>query len=109
MAASPLSPAAFAQTVWVNTATQAITLSKLDTATDMGPAESSEPLTVRLALNLRNKSALENYVKAINEALQCALRKRASPPSEFTASYGPTPPHKLDQVVSYLKIRLHRH
>jgi subtilase family serine protease len=100
IAAALLSPVAYAQTVWVNTATQAISVSKLDTATDEGPAEGSDPLTVRVALNIRNKSALENYVKAINEPSN-ALYGKSLTPAEFTASYGPTSA-QVQQVVSYL-------
>ena len=62
-AAALFSPAAFAQTKWANTATQGISLSKLVSATDLGVAPADRAITVRLALQLKNKPALLDYVK----------------------------------------------
>jgi pseudomonalisin len=90
-----------AQTIWVNTSTQAISLSKLNTATDEGPTAGDQAITVRVALNLRNKSALENYVKETNEPSN-SLYGKSLTPAEFTSSYGPTK-SQAETVVSYLE------
>jgi subtilase family serine protease len=103
LAASFSAPVAFPQTVWVNTATQAIPVSKLQAATDLGPATGSQPLTVRLALNITNKSALESYVQAVNTPSN-PLYGQSLTPAEFAASYAPTSA-QVQQVASYLSSR----
>jgi pseudomonalisin len=100
LAAAFFTPVAFAQTLWVNTATQGITVSQLQAATDEGPATGSQPLTVRVALNLTNKSALQAYVLAINTPSN-ELYGQSLTPAEFTASYAPNTA-QVQEVTNYL-------
>lgn len=97
-AAALLPIASFAQTV--STATQAISLSQLVSATDNGPLPSSTPVTVRLGMKLQNKAALETYVKNISDPSN-ALYGQFLTPAQFTASYAPSSA-QVQQVVNFL-------
>ena len=59
-------PAAQAATVWSNTATQAITPSKLISATDEGAVPASQVIIVRMARKLHHQTALRSYINSIN-------------------------------------------
>jgi subtilase family serine protease len=99
--AATLLPAVSAQTVWVNTATQGISVAQLDRATELGPAPSSQAITVRLALNVQNKAAVENYVKSINDP-SSSLYGQSLTPAQFAATYGATSA-QITAVTNYLK------
>lgn len=101
LAAALLLPAASAQTTWVNTATQGISLAQLASAADLGPAPSDQAITVRVALNLQNKAALTKYVQQINDP-NSSLYGQSLTPAQFAASYGATSA-QVQQVVSYLQ------
>lgn len=90
-----------AQTAWVNTATKAITVAQLDRAADMGPASGEQALTVRIGLPVQNQSALEAYVKAINDP-SSSLYGQSLTPAQFAASYGATSA-QVTAVSNYLK------
>jgi subtilase family serine protease len=94
-------PALQPQTVWVNTATQGISLAQLDRGTELGPAPSSQAITVRLALNMQNKSAAAAYVKGINDP-SSSLYGQSLTPAQFAAAYGATSA-QISAVTSYLK------
>lgn len=94
-------PAVFAQTTWVNTATQGVEVTQLVQASDLGPALPDHPLTIRLALNLQNKQALQNYVQSINDPSN-ALYGQSLTPDQFAATYGASSA-QVQQVVSYLQ------
>lgn len=101
VAAAALLPAAGAQTPWVNTATQGISRSQLARATDYGPADPAKALTVRLALNIQNKSALPNYVQSINHPTN-ALYGQSLTPDQFATAYAPSAA-QVQQVVRNLE------
>lgn len=101
LVATTLVPASPAQTVWVNTATKAISVNLLDRATDLGPAASTQAITVRVALKMRNRSTLVNYVKQVSNPSSTNYGAFLTP-AEFTASYGPTST-QVNAVVSYLE------
>jgi pseudomonalisin len=99
--AALISPAAIAQTVWANTATQGISLSQLVSATDEGPAPANQAITVRVALALQNKAALLSYLSSINSP-RSSLYGQSLTPAQFTAAYAPSTA-QVQQVVSYLQ------
>lgn len=100
-AAASLFTAASAQTLWVNTATQAISVSQLASATDLGPAPSDQAITVRVALNIQNKAALQQYVQQINDP-SSTLYGQSLTPAGFAVAYAPSAA-QVQQVVSYLQ------
>src|SRR5579875_1407426 len=79
-------PVASASTTWVNTGTQAFNLTN---ATPLGPLPASIPLRITVALGLRNKNGLDNYIASINTPGN-ALYDQSLTPAQFTADYGPT-------------------
>jgi pseudomonalisin len=101
VAAAALSSAAVAQTLWTNTATQAVSLSNLVSATDEGLAPPDQAVTVRVALALQNKAALLSYLGSINNP-SSALYGQSLTPAQFAASYAPSAA-QVQAVVSYLE------
>ncbi|MGD0735550.1 MAG: S53 family peptidase [Terracidiphilus sp.] len=100
-AVASLVMAASAQSAWVNTATQGISLSRLASASDLGPAPGDQAITVRLALTLQNKPALLQYVASINDPSN-ALYGETLTPAQFASTYAPSAA-QVDQAVSYLQ------
>jgi pseudomonalisin len=90
-----------AQTLWTSTATQGISLSQLASAADYGPATSTQAITVRVALKLQNRAALNTYIKNINDPTN-ALYGNSLTPAQFAAAYAPSNA-QVQQVVSYLQ------
>jgi pseudomonalisin len=90
-----------AQTAWTGTATQGIALSQLMSATDNGPANPQQAITVRVVLSLENQPALTAYIKNINDPTN-ALYGQSLTPAQFAESYAPTSA-QVQQVVSYLE------
>ena len=74
---------------WANTATQAFTLAN---AADQGALPASQPLTVRLGLQLHNVPQLQSAIAA----------GQTIAPAQFAAAYGPTAA-EVQQVTSYLQ------
>ena len=101
VAATAVSTAASAQTTWVSTATQGISLSKLASAADYGPARSDQALTVRVALRTQNQAALNTFIKNVNDPNN-ALYGQFLTPAQFAAAYAPSSA-QVQQVVSYLQ------
>jgi pseudomonalisin len=101
LVATTLLSAAPAQTFWVNTATQGISVNLLDRATDLGPAPGTQAITLRVALKMRNRSTLISYVQQINNPASPKYGESLTP-AEFTAAYGPTSA-QVTSVVNYLK------
>lgn len=101
LAAASLLTAASAQSVWVNTATQGISLAQLDRATDLGSAPSDQAITVRLGLPIQNKAALEAYVQATNDPSN-TLYGQSLTPAQFAATYGATAA-QISAVSNYLE------
>ena len=101
--AAAFTPLAIAQIqpTYVTTATQGITLTQLASASDLGPAPVSTPLTVRMGLLIQNKVPLQQYVQNINTPTN-ALYGQSLTPAEFTASYAPSS-SQVAQVVSFLQ------
>ncbi len=93
----------FAQSLsaWAPTATQALSLSQLVSATDLGPLPVSTPVTVRLALAVQNKAALLGAVQAANDPASPRYGHFLTP-AQFTASYGATST-QVTAVVNYLQ------
>ena len=86
---------------WAPTATGAITLSMLNSATDLGALPLDKPLTVRLGLQMQNKAALLALVaNAANAA--SATYGRYLTPQQFRAGYAPSDA-QISTVVSYLQ------
>ena len=100
-AAAFASASACAQTAWVSTATQGISLSRLASAADYGPARSDQAITVRVALKLQNQAALNTFIKNVNDPNN-ALYGQFLTPAQFAASYAPSSA-QVQQVVSYLQ------
>jgi pseudomonalisin len=81
--------AAPAPSGWSNTATQALVLKS---ASDLGPLNPAQTLTVRLGLQLHNIEALKQVVQS----------RAKLTPAQVKASYGPTA-SEVGQVTSYLQ------
>jgi pseudomonalisin len=92
---------ASAQTSWVATATQGISLSQLVGATDLGAVPVSQPITVRVGLAPQNKAGLLSFVKAVNDPSN-ALYGQYLTPQQFAAAYAPSTA-QVTQVVDYLE------
>ena len=90
-----------AQTVWISTATQCISVSQLASAADYGPASPTQAITVRVALNLQNQAALNTWIQNINDTTN-ALYGQSLTPAQFAATYAPSNA-QVQQVVSYLQ------
>ena len=90
-----------AATTWVATATQGIPVSALTGAADLGPLPASQPLTVRVGLQMQNKAALLSLVQAQSQPSNAAYGQFLTP-KQFAAGYG-APASSIDAVVSYLK------
>lgn len=101
LAAASLVSAASAQTIWVNTATQGISLAQLASATDLGPAPANQAITVRVGLPIQNKAALEAYVEAINDPSN-SLYGQSLTPAQFASTYGATAA-QVAAVTNYLQ------
>jgi subtilase family serine protease len=90
-----------AQTLWTSTATQGISLSRLTSAADYGPATPTQAITVRIALKLQNQGALNTYIQNINDPTN-ALYGESLTPAQFAGAYAPSSA-QVQQVVSYLQ------
>ncbi len=90
-------PRSYADTTWVNTATQA---TQLTSATALGPMSGAQQLHVNVALKLRNGSALNAYIQAINTPGNAQYGQSLTP-AQFVANYAPTS-DQVQAVVSYL-------
>jgi len=101
VAVAAVASTAAAQTAWTSTATQGLSASQLVSASDYGPAQPSQAITVRLSLNIQNKSALLTYVKNISDPSN-ALYGQSLTPAQFAAAYAPSSA-QVQQVVSYLQ------
>ncbi|HKF48012.1 MAG TPA: S53 family peptidase [Terracidiphilus sp.] len=99
--AAALIPAADAQTTWVKTSTQGVTAVQLDRATDLGPVNGDQAITVRVGLPMQNKAALEAYVKSVNDPSN-PMYGQSLTPAQFVATYGATPA-QVSAVTNYLK------
>jgi pseudomonalisin len=92
---------AAAQSAWTSTATQGIALAQLVSATDSGPANPQQAITVRVVLSLQNQAALTAYIQSINDPAS-ALYGQSLTPAQFAAAYAPSSA-QVQQVVSYLE------
>ncbi len=93
--------AAQAQTSWVTTATQGITLANFNvSATSLGPLPGSTPLTILVGLQLQNASDLNSTIVAVNTPGNPAYRKFLKP-SQFANTYAPTSA-QVQAVKAYL-------
>ena len=86
---------------WVSTQTRGISLSQLISASDLGPLAVSQPITVRVGLQVQNKAALFNFVKEVNDPHSANYGKYLTP-AQFAASYAPSTA-QVNQVVAYLR------
>src|ERR1700678_2143556 len=91
---------ASAQT-WASTATRAITLANMPSATDAGPLSPSTSISVAVGLHTRNVSALQQLVRPENTPGN-PLYQTTIPPQQFVASYAPTSA-QVQAVASYLQ------
>ena len=103
LAACLICPSVWGQTsaTWSSTATQAISLSNLISARDLGPVATAQPLTVRVALAPQNKAALEALVAETSNPKSPTFGEFLTP-AQFAASYG-AKPAQVSAVVAYLK------
>jgi pseudomonalisin len=92
---------ACAQSAWTGTATQGIALSQLVSATDNGPANPQQAITVRVVLSLQNQTSLTAYIKNINDPAS-ALYGQSLTAAQFAAAYAPSNA-QVQQVASYLE------
>ncbi len=90
-----------AATVWTSTATQGTAVTSLLSATDLGVLPASEPLTVRLGLQVQNKAALLQMVKNANDPSNAMYGKFLTP-AEFATMFAPSTT-QVNAVVSYLQ------
>ncbi len=86
---------------WVATATQGVPVSALTGATDLGAVEASQPLTLRIGLQMQNKAALLGLVQAQSQPSSASYGQFLTP-KQFAAAYG-APAAGIDAVVAYLK------
>lgn len=101
-AALVLSPVfAPAATVWTSTATKGVPVSSLLSATDLGVLPASQPLTVRLGLQMQNKAALLQLVKNVNDPTS-SMYGQFLTPAEFASTFAPSTT-QVNAVVSYLQ------
>ncbi len=87
--------------VWVPTATQGVPVSALTGATDLGAVSASQPLTLRVGLQMQNKAALLSLVQAQAQPSSASYGKFLTP-AQFAAAYG-APVASIDAVAAYLK------
>lgn len=90
-----------ASTTWVPTATQGVSVSRLLSASDLGPLSPSEPLTVRVGLQTQHKSVLAEVIKAVNTPASPYYGHYLTP-AQFTAAFAPST-SQVNQVVAYLQ------
>ncbi len=90
-----------AATVWVPTATKALTVSQLLSATDLGAMPSTQSMTVRVGLAIQQKAALTSYIRAETTPSNPAYGKFLTP-AQFAQYYGPSSA-QIASVTSYLK------
>jgi len=93
-----LLPAAFAQTTWAPTATQAISLTN---AVSLGSLAASTPLHISVGLQLNNRDSLVSLVQRMNTEGD-PLYGTSLTESQFVSTYAPTP-DQVNAVVSYLQ------
>jgi len=93
----PSARPAAAATTWTSTATQGLTLSN---ATSLGALPASTPLNISVALSLRNRPALDQYIRSINTPGD-PLYGQSLTPDQFAATYGPTS-DQVRAVTDYL-------
>ena len=102
LAATALASPARADTVsWVPTATQGVPVSALTGATDLGAVPASQPLTLRVGLQMQNKAALLSLVQAQSQPSNAAYGQFLTP-AQFAAGYGASSA-SIDEVVAYLR------
>ncbi len=92
---------AHAATVWVPTATKALAVSQLLSATDLGAMPSTRPITVRVGLAIQQKAALNAYIWAEDDPKSAAYGKFLTP-AQFARYYGPSAA-QIASVTTYLK------
>lgn len=90
-----------AATVWVPTATKALAVSQLLSATDLGAVPSTQSITVRVGLAIQQKAALNSYIWAETDPKNPAYGKFLTP-AQFAEYYGPSSA-QIASVTSYLK------
>ena len=100
LAATALASPAAAAT-WVPTATQGVPVSALLGASDLGALPASQPLTLRIGLQMQNRAALLSLVQAQSQPSNAAYGQFLTP-GQFAAGYG-APAASLNAVVAYLK------
>ena len=88
-------------TTWVATATQGVPVSALTGAADLGSLAASQPLTLRIGLQVQNKAALLSLVQAQSQPSSSSYEQFLTP-KQFAATYG-APTASIDAVVAYLK------
>ncbi len=101
IASASLSAQAASPTIWSTTATRGIAVSSLLSATDLGALPASQPLTVRLGLQLQNKAALLQFIQASSTPGNANYGKFLTP-SEFATLFAPSST-QVNAVVSYLE------
>lgn len=90
-----------AATVWTATATKGVPVTSLLSATDLGVLPASQPLTVRLGLQVQNKAALLQLVKNVNDPANSMYGQYLTP-SQFSTLFAPSS-SQINTVVSYLQ------
>jgi subtilase family serine protease len=99
LAAAMLSPAA--ATTWAPTATQAVSVSSLLSALDLGAVPAAQALTVRVGLQVQNKPALLAFVRSVSDPSSASYGQFLTP-AEFAATYAPSAA-QVASVVQYLQ------
>ena len=86
---------------WASTATGGIDIASVAGATDAGALPASQPMTVRVGLQMQNKAALLALVNAANDPASASYGQFLTPHA-FTAGYAPTAA-QVSSVVKYLR------
>ncbi len=101
LGATALASPCLAQTNWVPTATQALPVSALTGAADLGAVPGIQPLTLRIGLQPHDKAGLVALVRAQLQPSSVNYGKFLTP-AQFAAAYG-APAGRVDAVVAYLR------
>ncbi len=86
---------------WVATATRAISLGVLTGATDLGALPASQPLTVRLGLQMQHKAALLALIRQQTDPASAAYGQYLTP-AQFAEGFAPSSA-QVAAVTGYLK------
>ena len=101
LAATLLSPTMAHANGWLSTATGSIDVASVAGASDLGALPASQPMTIRVGMQLQNKAALLSLISAANNPYSTSYGQFLTP-RQFASGYAPTAA-QADSVAKYLK------